>query len=215
MGTKIHKTADVSPDARVCDGTVIWNDAQVREGALIGPNCVIGKGVYIDKDVRIGCNCKIQNYACLYRGVELERGVFIGPHVCFTNDRFPRAVNPDGTLKSDTDWSIRKTRVFEGASIGANSTILPGIGIGAWAMVGAGSTVTKTVLPHCVVVGNPARFTQFVCSCGNKLCVEGNGETKDTVRVLCKSCGFREDLPNPEMWYDKVGCNAPINFLVF
>lgn len=166
---RIHPTADVSADATIGGGTSIWNQAQVREGARIGSECVIAKGVYVDVDVVIGDRVKIQNNVSLFRGVSVGDGVFIGPHVCFTNDRIPRAVAPDGTPKDDDDWEVVPIRVENGAALGANSTILPGVTIGRWAMVGSGSVVTRSVPPHTLVVGNPARRVAAVCACGEPL----------------------------------------------
>ena len=166
---RIHPTADVSPAAEIGPGTSIWNQAQVRERARIGAGCVIGKNVYVDFDVVIGANVKIQNNVSVYHGVTVEDGVFIGPHVCFTNDRMPRAINADGTLKSDDDWEVSPILVRAGAAIGANSTILPGVTIGRWAMVGAGSVVTRDVADHALVVGNPARRLASACTCGEPL----------------------------------------------
>src|SRR3990172_3281127 len=131
----IHRTADVSPDARIGPGTRIWHEAQVREGAVIGAGCNVGKGAYIDRDVVVGDRVKIQNRASLYRGVTVEDDVYIGPHVSFTNDRYPRAVNPDGTAQTDADWELVPTLVRKGASIGAGAVILPGVTVGRWAMV--------------------------------------------------------------------------------
>ncbi len=166
---RIHPTADVSADATIGAGTSIWNHAQVREGARIGSQCVIAKGVYVDVDVVIGDRVKIQNNVSLFRGVSVGDGVFIGPHVCFTNDRFPRAVAQDGALKAEDDWEVVPIRVENGAALGANSTILPGVTIGRWAMVGSGSVVTRSVPPHTLVVGNPARRIAGVCTCGEPL----------------------------------------------
>src|SRR5229473_2906288 len=100
--TFIHPTAEVSAKARVGAGTRIWHQAQVREGAIIGSNCVLGKGVYIDKDVRIGNNCKLQNGVFVFHGFDLEDGVFLGPGVMLLNDKHPRAINADGSLKADS-----------------------------------------------------------------------------------------------------------------
>lgn len=152
-----HHTADVSPRAKIGKETKIWHHVHIREDVEIGSNCVIGKNVYIDFKVKIGNNVKIQNNVSIYHGITLGHGVFIGPHVCFTNDKVPRAINEDGTVKSGTDWKVEKTTVKKGASIGANSTILPGITIGSFAMIGAGSVVTKDVGDYELVYGNPAR----------------------------------------------------------
>ena len=141
----IHKTADVSPKSEIGKNTKVWNWAQIRENAVIGKNCIISKGVYIDRDVKIGSNVKIQNNASVYHGVIIEDGVFIGPNVCLTNDKNPRAITPNGELKSDKDWEVSPVTIKSGASIGANSTILPGVTIGKSAMIGAGSVVTKNI----------------------------------------------------------------------
>ena len=183
---RIHPTADVAPDAEIGDGTSIWNQSQVRERARIGAGCIIGKNVYVDVEVVIGSNVKIQNNASVYHGVTIEDGVFVGPHVCFTNDRVPRAVNPDGSLKLDDDWEVVPILVRRGAAIGANSTILPGVTIGRWAMVGAGSVVTRSVDDHALVVGNPAHRLGSVCICGEPLRDGADGEP---YRGSCPACG--------------------------
>ncbi len=171
---KIHPTADVSEAAKIGAGTSIWNNCQVRENAVIGTNCILSKNVYVDTGVHIGKNVKIQNNVSVYHGVTISDGVFVGPHVCFTNDRIPRAINSNNALKTEDDWQISKTLVKHGASIGANSTILPGITIGEFALIGAGSVVTKDVPSHALVMGNPARLAGYVCDCGNKLQSKGD-----------------------------------------
>ena len=170
----IHPTADVSPDARVGPGTRIWHEAQVREGAVLGAQCNVGMGVYVDRGVVIGDRVKIQNGASLYRGLTVEDGVFIGPHVSFTNDRHPRAVHPDGRVRADDDWEPVPTLVREGASIGAGAVVLPGVTIGRWALVGAGAVVTRDVPDQALVAGNPARLIGRVCLCGRPLAQEGD-----------------------------------------
>ncbi len=187
MPVRIHPTADVSSGAVIGEGSSIWHQAQVREGAIIGQNCIIGKGVYIDAGVQIGSNVKIQNYVSVFHGVTLEDGVFVGPHVCFTNDMRPRAINPDGSLKAATDWVLSETHICSGAALGANSTIRCGITIGRWAMVGSGSVVTRSVPDYGLVFGNPARLRGFVCSCGQTLGLRSiNG---DKVIAGCPQCG--------------------------
>ncbi len=171
----IHHTADVSPQARIGPDTRIWHEAQVREGAVVGAGCNIGKAVYIDRDVVVGDRVKIQNRASLYRGLTVEDGVYIGPHVSFANDRYPRAVNPDGTPKTDDDWEQIPTLVREGASIGAGAVVLPGVTVGRWAMAGAGAVVTRDVPDHALVLGNPARVVGYVCLCGRRLAGEDGG----------------------------------------
>jgi len=110
--------------------------------------------------------CKIQNFACIYEGVKIGNGVFIGPHVCFTNDKYPHAVNPDYSIQKRCDWKLYKTVIGDGASIGARSVIVCGIKIGKNAMVGAGSVVTHDVPPGMIVAGNPARILQKITTNG-------------------------------------------------
>jgi UDP-2-acetamido-3-amino-2,3-dideoxy-glucuronate N-acetyltransferase len=168
-GVRIHATADVSKDAVIGKNTSIWNFAQIRERARIGENCIIAKNVYVDFDVKIGNNVKIQNNVSVYHGVEIDDGVFVGPHVCFTNDKNPRAINPDGTIKKADDWEVSKIKIRKGASIGANSTILPGVEIGEFALIGGGSVVTKNIGAYEVAYGNPARVKGYVCKCAKIL----------------------------------------------
>ena len=164
----VHPSAEVEPHAEIGEGTKIWHLCQVRRGARIGKGCVLGRGVFVDQDVTIGNHVKIQNYVSVFHGVTLGDGVFVGPHVCFTNDHRPRAVSPDFSPKAADDWALTKTKVEPGAAIGANSTIVCGITIGCWAMVGAGSVVTRDVSPYTLVAGNPARPLGFVCACGTR-----------------------------------------------
>lgn len=166
--TYIHPTAEVSPEAVIGAGTLIWRQAHIREGAHIGEMCNIGKGVYVDTHVHIGSCVKIQNHTSVFEGVTLKDGVFVGPHVCFTNDLYPRAINPDGTLKSASDWEIAPTLVKYGASIGAGSVILCGVTIGEFALIGAGSMVTRDVPSYALVFGNPANQHGFVCRCARR-----------------------------------------------
>jgi acetyltransferase-like isoleucine patch superfamily enzyme len=145
----VHPTAEVEEGARVGSGTRIWHLAHIRSTARVGANCVIGRNVYVDADVVVGNLVKIQNNVSVYKGVTLEDEVFVGPSAVFTNDLRPRAQNPD--------WQIVPTLIRRGASIGANATIVCGVEVGSYAMVAAGSVVTKDVAPHQLVAGNPAR----------------------------------------------------------
>lgn len=191
----IHPTAEVAEGVTIGEGTRIWNHAQVRPGVKVGAQCIIGKGVYLDSDVTIGNAVKIQNYVSVFHGVVIEDGVFVGPHVCFTNDRYPRAINPDGSPKSATDWQVVPTHIKRGASLGANSTIVCGVIVGAWAMVGAGSVVTRDVPEYGLVLGNPARLRGYVCPCGRQLHVSPTPGPAGQVRLDCPVCQQAIFLP--------------------
>lgn len=156
----IHQTAVVSDDCVIGDGTKIWVNAQIREHSEIGDNCTVSKDVYIDSNVFIGARCKIQNGVSIYDGVRIEDDVFIGPHVCFTNDKTPRAF--------ENSWEITPTLVRQGASIGANATIVCGVTLGEFCMVGAGSVVTRNVAPFTLVMGNPAIFVGYIDVSGSR-----------------------------------------------
>lgn len=188
----IHPTADVSPEASVGRGTKVWNEAQIREGAVVGENCILGKGVYIDRDVHVGNNVKIENRASLFRGLTVEDGVFIGPHACFTNDKYPRAITPEGRLITREEFEPLRTLVREGASIGAGAIILAGVTIGRWAMVGAGAVVASDVPDHALVKGNPARIAGWVCRCGRSLV---RGERRRG--WYCPHCSRTYEFPEP------------------
>ena len=164
----IAATAVVASDVIVGPATKVWHFAQIRERARVGAMCNVGKGVYIGADVVVGDRCKIENNASLFEGLVVEDAVFIGPHVVFTNDRLPRATNPDGTLQTADDWTLGHTTVRRGASIGAGAVIVPDIEIGRYAMVGAGAVVTHDVPAHALVLGNPARQVGWVCMCGRE-----------------------------------------------
>lgn len=187
MKSRVHPTADVSTTATIGEGTSVWNNAQVREGARIGDECVIGSGAYIDFGVLVGSRCKIQNHVCVFHGFTLEDGVFLGPGVMLLNDKLPRAVNVDGSLKSAADWSVSEGRVREGAAVGGGSVVLPGVTIGRFAMIGAGAVVTRDVPDHGLVYGNPARLSGYVCFCGQKLRVSET--TSRDQSVTCSACG--------------------------
>jgi UDP-2-acetamido-3-amino-2,3-dideoxy-glucuronate N-acetyltransferase len=170
---RIHRTAEVSPSAIVGDGTQIWNEAQVRDGAHIGSECMLGKSVYIDVDVTIGDRVKLENRVSVFKGARVEDGAFIGPHSCLLNDKRPRAITPEGALKGPEDWTVSGVTVEQGASIGGGCTILPGVTVGRFALVGAGSVVTRDVPAHALVFGNPARVVGHVCECGGRLAADG------------------------------------------
>ena len=169
MSTRIAPSADVSEQAVIGEGSSIWHLAQVRERAVLGAGCIVGRGAYIGEGARLGDNCKVQNYALVYEPAHLADGVFIGPAVTLTNDHFPRAVNPDGSLKSAADWEPVGVTIEEGASIGARAVCVAPVRIGAWATVAAGAVVTKDVPAHALVAGVPARRIGWVGRAGEPL----------------------------------------------
>ena len=188
---RIQESADVAASAQIGDGASIWHYAQVREDAVIGANVIIGRGAYVGSGVSIGANSKIQNYALVYEPAVVEAGVFIGPAVVLTNDEYPRAVNPDGTQKSGHDWKQQGVTIREGASIGAKSVCIAPVEIGAWALVAAGSTVTKDVPAFALVAGTPAKRIRWVGRAGVPLRSEGEGN------FTCPVTGarYRESAP--------------------
>ena len=191
---RIHPTAEVSDQAEIGPGTSIWHQSQVRERARIGRNCILSKGVYVCAGAVIGDNVKVQNYVSIYHGVTIEDGVFCGPHCVFTNDKWPRAINADGSLKSGDDWEMTPTLVKRGASIGANAVVVCGVTIGQWAMIGSGSVVSRDVPDYGLVWGNPARLYGFVCPCGQRLSGDHGAKVEDQgagglVALTCQKCG--------------------------
>ncbi len=178
---RIHPSAEVSPKAQVGAGSSIWHYVQIREGVVLGENCIVGKDVYIDFDVKVGSNVKIQNGSYLYHGLTVEDGVFIGPRVVFTNDLYPRAINPDGSLKGNDDWELGATTAKYGSSIGTGAIIIPGVTIGRFAMVAAGAVVTRSVPDHGLVLGVPAKLSGYVCKCGRKMQPQGDS-------YYCQTC---------------------------
>ncbi|QDP94588.1 N-acetyltransferase [Microlunatus elymi] len=172
--TFIAESADVADPHRVGERTRIWHLAQVREDAEIGSDSIIGRGAYVGPGVRIGNRCKLQNYALVYEPARLEDGVFIGPAAVLTNDLHPRAINPDGGLKTAEDWRAVGVTVREGASIGARAVCVAPVTIGRWATVAAGAVVTRDVPDHALMVGVPARQTGWVGESGHRLQPDGD-----------------------------------------
>ena len=179
MSYRAVESAEVSPEATIGDGSSVWHLCQIREGAVIGTNCVVGRGAYIGTGVRMGDNCKVQNYALVYEPAVLGDGVFIGPAVVLTNDTYPRAINPDGSLKSASDWEAVGVTIDTGASVGARSVCVAPVRIGAWSLVAAGSVVTKDVPPQALVAGVPARQIGWVSRTGTRLEDHGDGSLVD------------------------------------
>lgn len=165
----VEPSADVASDALLGAGTNIWHLAQVRENAVLGVECNVGRGAYIGPGVRLGDRCKIQNYALVYEPAVLADGVFIGPAVVLTNDLFPRAINPDGSLKSGDDWDMVGVSIETGASIGARAVCIAPLRIGKWATVAAGAVVTKDVPDYAIVAGVPANRVGWVGEAGHPL----------------------------------------------
>jgi acetyltransferase-like isoleucine patch superfamily enzyme len=184
----VDPSADVSPDAQLGEGTRVWHLAQIREGAHLGRDCIVGRGAYVGAGVHMGDNCKIQNYALVYEPAALGDGVFVGPAVVLTNDQYPRAITPDGTLKSASEWDPVGVTIAQGAAIGARAVCVAPVTIGRWALVAAGSVVTRDVPDFAIVAGVPARRVGWVGPAGRPLTELGNG------RWQCPETGteFRE-----------------------
>ena len=174
----VHESSYVDNGAQIGEGTKIWHFCHIQSGAVIGKNCSLGQNVNISNNVHIGNGCKIQNNVSLYEGVTLENHVFCGPSCVFTNDLTPRAKYPKGSA------AYLKTLVKEGASIGANATIVCGHTIGRWAMIAAGAVVAADVPDHALMVGVPARQKGWVCVCGAVL----------DESLVCNSCGRKYEM---------------------
>ncbi len=183
-----HK-ANVSTAAKVDESAKIWDFAQIRESAVIGPNVIVGASAYVGPGVRVGANSKIQNCALVYEPASLGEGVFIGPSAILTNDRFPRAINSDRSQKSVSDWAPVGVEVEVGASIGAGAICVAPLKIGSWAMVAAGSVVTKNVPSFALVVGNPARQVGWVGRSGHRLIQE-----EVSTKFVCPTTGENYQL---------------------
>ena len=181
----VNPTAVVDETVVIGDGTKVWHFVHVRENAEIGRNCVLGDYVYVGKGVKIGNGAKLENRATVYEGVKIEDKVFVGPHVTFTNDLYPRSFR--------TDWKIVETLVKEGTSIGAGSVVVCGVTIGEYALIGAGSVVTEDIPSHAVAYGNPAEVRGFVCKCGKKLKEEE--KKQEFVLMKCPVCDEKYRIP--------------------
>lgn len=168
----VHESSYVDDNVTIGEGTKIWHFSHIQSGAVIGDNCSFGQNVNVSNNVKIGNGVKVQNNVSLYEGVELEDYVFCGPSMVFTNDLTPRAKYPKGSV------GYKKTLIKEGATVGANATIVCGHTIGKWAMIAAGAVVTKDVPDYALMAGVPAKKIGYVCECGERL-----GES-----FVCKIC---------------------------
>ncbi len=157
-----HKTALIGPKAKIGEKTRIWAFTNIQDGAVIGKSCNICDGCFVEKGAAVGNYVTIKNGVALFEGVTLKDDVFCGANTAFINDRHPRSHRRDR-------WVLEETIVEKGATIGSNATIMCGVVIGEYAVVGAGSVITKDVLPYGIFIGNPARFKGYACCCGKKL----------------------------------------------
>jgi UDP-2-acetamido-3-amino-2,3-dideoxy-glucuronate N-acetyltransferase len=198
-GVRIAPSAEVDPRARVGAGTSIWSNAAIREDAEIGRECVIGRGAYIGPGVRLGDRVKVQNLAQIYEPATVADGAFVGPAVVFTNDLYPRAVTPEGRLKTQEDWDAVGVTVLEGASIGARAVCVAPVVVGRWATVAAGAVVAADVPDYGLVVGVPGRRVGWMGRAGFPLVHEGSGGYRcpRTGARYQESDGVLSELPEP------------------
>jgi acetyltransferase-like isoleucine patch superfamily enzyme len=171
---RVMPNASVEPGASLGSGTTVWDLASVRQGANVGRDCIIGRGAYLGPGVRLGDNVKVQNHALIYEPATIEDGAFVGPAVVFTNDTHPRAVTPEGRLKTAADWQAVGVSVGEGASVGARAVCVAPVRIGRWALVAAGAVVVRDVPDFALVAGVPARWIGWVGRAGLRLADEGD-----------------------------------------
>jgi UDP-2-acetamido-3-amino-2,3-dideoxy-glucuronate N-acetyltransferase len=187
---RIHPTALVEDGVVLGHGTSVWDNAHLRSGARIGERCIIGEKTYVAYDVTIGDLVKVNANVYICAQVRVGRGVMIAAHTVFTNDRFPRACDPDlldlqtSEPTAETQW----TTVEDGVTIGANCTIGPGVTLGAFCMIGMGSVVTRSVPPHALVLGNPARIAGVVCRCGEVVAKATGADEIETGDYSCHRC---------------------------
>lgn len=179
-GYFVHESSYIDEGVRIGDGTKVWYFCHIQSGAEIGENCSFGQNVNVSNHVKIGNFVKVQNNVSIYEGVELEDYVFCGPSMVFTNDLTPRSKYPKGAT------GYKRTLVGEGASIGANATIVCGHSIGKWAMIGSGAVVTSDVPDYALMVGVPAKQIGWVCECGTVLPTD----------LVCPSCSRKYHLIN-------------------
>lgn len=190
----VHESSYVDENVEIGYGTKIWYFCHVQSGARIGERCSLGQNVNISNNVKIGNGVKIQNNVAVYEGVEIEDDVFCGPSCVFTNDLTPRAKYPKGHK------NYKKTLVKQGASIGANATIVCGHTIGEWSLIGAGAVVASDVPAHALMLGVPAKRKGWVCECGELL----------KISLQCRSCGRKYLQCNNGLVEEEKSCNLEI-----
>jgi UDP-2-acetamido-3-amino-2,3-dideoxy-glucuronate N-acetyltransferase len=173
---KLDPGSEISVDAAIGSGTVVWGLAQVREGAVLGTDCVIGRGAYIGAGVRLGDRVKVQNLAQVYEPAVVEDGVFVGPAAVLTNDQYPRAIQPDGARIDASHWEPVGVTLREGCSVGARAVCVAPVEVGRWAMVAAGAVVVHDVPDYALVAGTPARRIGWVGPAGRRLVAENDGQ---------------------------------------
>lgn len=191
MSIRVHPTAIVESNVKLGDGTSVWDNAHIRHDSVLGEQCIVGGKSLIAYDVRIGNRVKINSSAYICNGVTIEDGVMISAGTIFTNDRFPRATTPDlrELRSSDPDEHTLPTIVREGATIGAGCLVGCSLEIGRWAMIGMGSTVTRSIPDFCLAIGSPARVVGVVCRCGEPVHRFGDSSSTTALEVTCQ-CGL-------------------------
>ncbi len=190
-GVKVHPTAVIEEDVAIGSDSSIWDNVHIRKNAKIGHHCIVGEKTYIAYDVKIGNFVKLNAFVYIPTGVTIEDKVMVAAGTIFVNDKYPRAFDDRGSelLSSAPNEETLTTVVREGATVGAGVTVLGGLEIGRYALVGAGSVVTKSVPSHGLVVGNPARQIGWVCQCG-----PGLVPNKTKKEFVCKRCHHRYTL---------------------
>lgn len=181
-----HETAVIDTGAQIGEGCKIWHFCHIMSGAVLGPDCNLGQNVVVSPEVVLGARVKVQNNVSIYTGVTCEDEVFLGPSMVFTN-----VVNPRSGVNRRGQYT--QTRVGKGATIGANATVVCGHDIGAYAFIGAGSVVTKTIAPYALVVGNPARQIGWMSAYGHRLHFDNQGQAQ------CPESGQRYQLADNQV----------------
>lgn len=178
----VHPSALVDAGARIGRDSRIWAFAHVMAGAVMGEKCSVGEHVFVESGAKLGNNVTIKNCVQVWEGIIAEDGVFLGPNAVLTNDLYPRSF----PKRPKNEW-LKSTLLREGCTIGANATVICGNTVGRYAFVAAGAVVTNDVQDFCLVVGVPARFSSWICRCGERL-------TMKLKRAQCRKCGDRYEV---------------------